>query len=135
MAAKREGKVTAETTTARRLVAYARVSTTKQADEGVSLEAQESKLRAYCLAFGFELVRLEVDAGLSAGTLDRPGLTRALATLEEGEADGILVVALSRLTRSVKDLGHLVERYFASGRWSLVSLGESIDTTTAAGRL
>lgn len=41
---------------------------------------------------------------------------------------------LDRLTRSVRDLGELVDRYFAS-RFSLLSLSDSIDTRTASGRL
>ena len=45
------------------------------------------------------------------------------------------MVKLDRLTRSVRDLGELVERYFAAGRWSLMSIGETIDTRSAAGRL
>jgi DNA invertase Pin-like site-specific DNA recombinase len=76
-----------------------------------------------------------VDAGESAKTLDRPGLQRALGTLKRGEADALLVVKLDRLTRSVVDLGSLVERYFAPGKAALLSVGEQIDTRSAAGRL
>lgn len=42
-------------------------------------------------------------------TLDRPGLERALAMLKPGKADALLV-KLDRLTRSVVDVGTLVER-------------------------
>lgn len=55
--------------------------------------------------------------------------------LRAGQADAILVVKLDRLTRSVRDLGELVERYFATGRWALLSVSEQIDTRSAAGRL
>lgn len=55
--------------------------------------------------------------------------------LTRGQADAILVVKLDRLTRSVRDLGELVERYFAPGKWALLSVGEQIDTRSAAGRL
>jgi DNA invertase Pin-like site-specific DNA recombinase len=81
-----------------------------------------------------ELVAVFADAGLSAKSLDRPGLTSALALLEAGAAAGLLVVKLDRLTRSVRDLGELVDRYFAS-RFSLLSVSDSIDTRTASGRL
>jgi DNA invertase Pin-like site-specific DNA recombinase len=80
-------------------------------------------------------VEIVVDAGASAKTLNRPGLERSLAMLRSGEADALLVVKLDRLTRSVRDLGELVERYFAGDRWALLSVGEQIDTRTAAGRL
>lgn len=126
---------TSEPRTATRVIGYVRVSTEKQADEGISLDAQRSKLRAFAQLFGLVLVRIEEDAGLSGATLDRPGLRRALAALESGMAEGVVVVALSRLTRSVRDLGDLLEGYFASGRFALLSVGESIDTRSAAGRL
>jgi len=44
-------------------------------------------------------------------------------------------VKLDRLTRSVVHLGHLVEEYFADGESALLSVGEQIDTRSAAGRL
>ena len=48
-----------------RLIGYVRVSTEEQAREGVSLDAQESRLRAYVEAHGGELVALERDEGVS----------------------------------------------------------------------
>jgi len=116
-------------------IAYLRVSTDKQADRGVSLDAQRAKLKAYAELCELDLVEIIVDAGQSAKSLDRPGLQRALAMLNAGEADALLVVKLDRLTRSVVDLGTLVERYFAPGRAALLSVGEQIDTRSAAGRL
>ena len=113
---------------------YVRVSTEQQADEGVSLDAQRTKLHAYAVAMDLELVAVFEDAGRSAKSLDRPGLQAALGALEHGPASGLLVAKLDRLTRSVRDLGELVDRYFAS-RFSLLSVSDSIDTRTASGRL
>jgi len=118
-----------------RVVGYVRVSTERQADEGVSLDAQRAKLRAHCAAHDLELLSVEADEGLSAKTLDRPGLQRALAMLREHQADALLVPKLDRLTRRVVDLGLLIETYFAEGRWALVSVADQIDTRTAAGRM
>ena len=118
-----------------RTIAYLRVSTDKQADRGVSLDAQRSKAKAYAELYDLELVEVIVDAGESAKSLDRPGLQRALAMLKKGEAEALLVVKLDRLTRSVVDLGSLVDRYFAPGKAALLSVGEQIDTRSAAGRL
>ncbi len=118
-----------------RTVAYIRVSTDKQAEHGVSLDAQQAKIEAYASLYDLEVVELVVDAGVSAKTLRRPGLTRALRMLDDGEAEALLVVKLDRLTRSVRDLGELVEGYFASGRSALLSVSEQIDTRSAAGRL
>lgn len=92
-----------------RVVGYLRVSTEKQVDEGISLAAQREKLVAYATAMDLELVALVEDAGVSAKNIKRPGLERALAVLDDGGADGLLVAKLDRLTRSVRDLGKLVE--------------------------
>lgn len=119
---------------ATRVVGYIRVSTEGQADSGVSLEAQRAKLAAYAVAMDLDLVAVHLDAGLSAKTLARPGLQAALAALDSGEVEGLLVAKLDRLTRSVRDLGDLLERYFAT-RFSLLSVADSIDTRSAAGRL
>jgi len=61
---------------------YVRVSTEQQAGEGVSLDAQRTKLYAYAVAMDLDLVAVFEDAGLSAKTLARPGLQAALAALE-----------------------------------------------------
>ena len=108
-----------------RTVAYLRVSTDKQADRGVSLEAQRAKVESYAALYDLELVAIEVDAGESGKSLVRPALERALGMLRAGKADALLVVKLDRLTRSVRDLCDLVER----------SVGEQVDTRSASGRM
>lgn len=118
-----------------RTIAYVRVSTDKQAEHGVSLEAQQAKLAAYAQLYDLEIVETYVDAGLSAKTLERPGLQQALARLQAKDADALLVVKLDRLTRSVADLGRLIDTYFTPERAALMSVSEQIDTRTAAGRL
>lgn len=58
-----------------RTVGYIRVSTEGQANDGVSLEAQEAKIRAYCGLNDMELVEVYVDAGLSGKRAsNRPAL-------------------------------------------------------------
>src|SRR6266850_5433590 len=93
-----------------RTVVYVRVSTDKQAEKGVSLDAQQAKAKAYAELYDLDIVDVVIDAGLSAKTLARPGLERALGMLKAGKAEALLVVKLDRLTRSVADLGRLVER-------------------------
>jgi len=116
-----------------KVVAYVRVSTEEQASHGVSLAAQEAKLRSYCDLYDHELLEVIVDAGQSAKSLNRPGLQQALGMLKSGAAQGLLVLKLDRLTRSVRDLGELLEAYFQKS--ALVSIQEQCDTSTAAGRL
>ncbi len=115
-------------------IAYVRVSTEKQADFGISLEAQTEKIRAMTVLQGAELREIIVDAGESAKSLNRPVWERILEIVDAREIDAIIVAKLDRLTRSVRDLADLLERFNRNGV-SLVSVGESLDTGTAAGRL
>jgi site-specific DNA recombinase len=121
---------------ATRIILYCRVSTSDQADNGVSLEAQQAKLTAYAGVYDLDVVETITDAGESAKSLNRPGLQRALAKLHKGEADGLAVVKLDRLTRSVADWQSLIDGYFCerAGK-QLLSVSDAIDTRTAAGRL
>src|SRR5262245_37036893 len=98
-----------------RAVGYIRVSTDRQAQEGVSLDAQRARLKAHCVSQEIKLVDIVTDDGYSAKSLERPGLRAALRMLTDGKADAIVVVKLDRLTRSVKDLGHLCDTYFREG--------------------
>ena len=115
-------------------VAYIRVSTDKQADHGVSLDAQRAKVEAYAALYGLQLVEIVVGAGESASSLDRPGLQRALGMLRAGKAQALLVVELSRLTRQLRDWQDLVEHFF-SGRYTLFAVDQQVDTRTAMGRM
>jgi site-specific DNA recombinase len=119
-----------------KVIAYPRVSTDEQSEEGVSLQAQVARMRAYAELYGLEIVDVVEDAGYSAKTLDRPGLQAALARLKKGEVAGILIAKLDRLSRSVADWNHLISEYFGekAGK-QLFSVGDQIDTRTAAGRL
>ena len=117
-----------------RIVAYTRVSTQEQAEKGVSLDAQRARLEAYCVAQGWPAPELVTDAGVSAKSLERPGLDQVLAEVRRKKVDVLLILKLDRLTRSVADLAPLVKT-LERGGCQLVSLGESLDTTTAAGRL
>lgn len=111
-------------------IGYVRVSTDEQATNGISLAAQEAKLRAWATLHDVEIV-IEVDAGISAKTLKRPGLTRALAAVGKGT---ILVVAdLSRLSRSTRDTLTIAETLAKRGA-ELVSIKEQIPAGPA-GRL
>jgi DNA invertase Pin-like site-specific DNA recombinase len=117
-----------------RAIGYVRVSTDKQADHGVPLEAQEAKIRAMAVVQGAEIAELIVEGGESAKNLNRPGMERLLALVDQGKIQTVIIAKLDRLTRSVKDLAELLERFQKRGV-SLVSVAESLDTGSAAGRL
>jgi site-specific DNA recombinase len=119
-----------------KVIGYIRVSTEEQATDGVSLSAQRAKLIAYASLYELELVEIIEDAGHSGKTLDRPGLQQALAMIRKGQAGGLLIAKLDRLSRSVVDWNTLIDGYFGerAGK-QLFSVADSIDTRTAAGRL
>ena len=118
-----------------RAVAYVRVSSDKQAKNGLSLEAQDAKLRAMTTIREDELVGIIVDEeSAKPGSLKREGVQRVLAMVKAGEVDAVIVCKLDRLTRSIRDLAELLET-FEKHNVSLVSLAESLDTHSASGRL
>jgi site-specific DNA recombinase len=113
---------------------YVRVSTDRQAERGISLDAQAEKIRAIAVVHGTALAEMIVDGGESAKSLHRPGMARLLAMVDAGEVRTVIIAKLDRLTRSVKDLCTLLERFERRGV-ALVSVAESLDTSSAGGRL
>lgn len=116
-----------------RVVAYARLS--PRPDDGFGLDVQAEQMRAYATLYGLELIEVKTEPkNISGKSLDRPALQEALALLDGGLAAGLLVAKLDRLSRSVVDMGYLIEAYFEK-RFSLFSVGEQINTRTASGRM
>ena len=114
-------------------IGYVRVSTQGQAEDGVSLDAQEAKVRAWADLNGADDVVIFRDEGISGKRSDnRPGLQAALGAV--GKGDALIVYSLSRLSRSTKDTLILSETLLKKEA-DLVSLSERIDTTTAAGKM
>jgi site-specific DNA recombinase len=114
---------------------YARCSTDEQSRHGVTLQAQLERLRAYCAAMRpGEEVRVVMDEGVSAKSLDRPALKELLIDVRLGRVHTVVTLKLDRLTRSVRDLADLLDLFEKHGV-ALCSLTESLDTSTASGRL
>ena len=112
------------------MVACGRVSTE---DQALGKDLQTTKFTAYAVAHELELVKVFSDE-LSGKSMERPGLLEALRMLEAGQADGLLVTKLDRLTRSTADFEVLLERYFKPGRYELLTVDDAVDTRTAMGR-
>jgi DNA invertase Pin-like site-specific DNA recombinase len=114
------------------VLGYVRVSTDEQTGSGAGLEAQKRAIVAECERRGWEVVRVIEDAGYSAKDLKRPGVQEAMRTLEAGEAGGLVVAKLDRLSRSMIDFTALMATATKQG-WALVALDCAVDTTTPAG--
>lgn len=76
-------------------VAYCRVSTEEQANEGYSIEGQAQKLRAYAELHDLGEVTLVTDAGLSGKNMNRPGLQQIRSMVEAGHVSNVLLYRLA----------------------------------------
>jgi DNA invertase Pin-like site-specific DNA recombinase len=111
------------------VIGYCRLSK-DEAGGAAGLEAQRQTIEGEAERRGWS-VEWITDHGYTAGNLKRPGIQQALALLDAGEAEAIVVSRLDRLSRSVFDFAGLLER--ARGRWSVVALDVAVDTSTPAG--
>jgi len=119
-------------------IAYVRVSTEEQATEGVSLDAQEATLRAYCTMRGLELAEVVIDAGVSAGKplATRDGGAHLLDLVRRGKVQAVVTYKLDRLFRDASDCLQVTAAWDKAGvALHLVDLGgQSVDTSSAMGR-
>lgn len=113
-----------------RVVLYARSSTTK--DQKPELQIEE--MRNYCKASGFTVIKEIVDFGFSGTTDKRPGLVELNKLVKGRKADGVIVLKLDRLFRSLKHLITSLSEFEELGV-KFISVKDQIDMTTSAGRL
>lgn len=118
-----------------RVAIYVRVSTQEQAKEGYSVGEQTDRLRKFCEAHGWIIVKVYVDAGHSGANTDRPALQEMIEDMKAGKLDKVLVYKLDRLSRSQKDTLELIEDVFLPNNCDFESMTEKLDTSTPQGRL
>ena len=119
-----------------RVAIYVRLSEVRPGDEAISLETQEADCRALVERKGWEVAGVYRDAGRSAWAddRDRPAFTEMLAELEAGEVAGIVAWKQDRLGRRVTEVADLLDRCRQHSA-ALVTVTDSLDTTTPAGRM
>jgi len=117
-----------------RAVGYIRVSTEEQAREGISLDAQEDKVKKYADLHNLELVELISDEGKSGKDLNREGIQKVIFLRQERKVDHLIVYKMDRLTRRLLDLLTLIEEVFKPNKVQFHSITEKIDTATAQGK-
>ncbi|GEM_PF-414298 len=115
-------------------VAYCRVSTEEQAEEGFSISGQADRLRAYAELHELGPVTVIEDPGRSGKDLARPGLQQLLAMVEAGHVANVLIWRLDRLSRNLGDLILLADTFGRAGI-PLHSFTERIDLSSATGRM
>lgn len=114
-----------------RVAVYARVST---ANHGQDPTVQTRELREYCARRGWQLAGEFVDIGISGSKEKRPELDRLMAAAHRRQFDVVIVWKFDRFARSVSHLLRALETFQALGI-HFVSLSESLDTSTPAGKM
>jgi len=109
---------------------YARVST----NNGQSPAMQLRELREYCKRRGWTVAGEYIDSGVSGAKETRPELDKLMHDAHKRKFDAVVVWKFDRFARSVSHLLRALESFQALGV-SFVSLSESIDTSTPAGRM
>lgn len=120
---------------------YRRVSTEDQVREGFSLDAQRARIRAYCEAKGYALVREFVDDGFSGRTTNRPGFQELMRAARNGvSVDGrpvrigaVVVAKFDRLNRNLYEFLATM-REMQRHRVHFASVDETVDTRGPFGR-
>ena len=118
-----------------RVFGYASVSEREGLIINRELREQAEEIAAECerLALGLLQVVSEREPQKGHG-LTRPGLEYALRRILDGEAHGLMVCDLSRLTRSSAQLGAILQWFVTHDR-RLVAIAEEIDTAQHSGRV
>ena len=116
----------------RPLIAYLRVAPRERVGDRPGLDAQRELLGSAAADRDWDLIETHEDVR-SGRTLRRPGLRSALTACRAGEAEGIVVARLDRLTYSLLDLAELV-REAVEGGFTLISLSPDVDLSSDGGR-
>ena len=125
---------------ANRAIAYVRVSTSKQADDGNSISSQVNRIRAYAKMRGLKLLSRDVliDDGVSGGIplWDRPAGGMLLDRIEAGKCQHIITVKLDRLFRLVSDALETIDYLHSEdiGVHIIGLNGQALDTSSSMGR-
>lgn len=117
-----------------RVAGYCRVSTDAQGERGYGLESQRLLLDAEVERRDWTMHEIYIDVASGGSTKRRPELHRAIAALQSGEAQVLMVGKLDRLSRSLLDFANLMQQSQREG-WGIVALDIGVDTSTANGEL
>lgn len=119
----------------KRACVYTRVSTDAQGEDGkVSLPEQERMAKACIESKGWKYVGTYEDNGYTGRNTNRPALQEMLSAVRKGEVDAIVIFKLDRLSRRQKDTLTIIEDELLKNDVDLVSLRETLDTSTPWGR-
>ena len=117
------------------VVGYASVAWGSDRPSNEELRNQTDTIAVACGRRGLSLLEVVREWEPARGhALDRPGLGYALEKISAGEAAGLVVANLSRLTRSVPELGRVLE-WLSCSETRLIAAVPGLDTGDDGGRL
>ncbi len=93
-------------------VAYMRVSTEKQAEEGNGLDSQRRDIENYCRKNELVITDWYIDDGYTGANMDRPELQRLVSDCDRKRVGYVVAFKLDRISRSMVDGIYLIERVF-----------------------
>lgn len=93
-------------------VAYMRVSTEKQAEEGNGLESQKRDILDYCSKNELIVTDWYVDDGYTGTNMNRPELQRLVADCKHKRISCVVAFKLDRLSRNMIDGLYMIEKIF-----------------------
>jgi site-specific DNA recombinase len=118
----------------KRAIIYARVSSKRQADDGLPIESQLDRCRAKAVALGAEVVREFVDAGISGSTDKRPAFQEAINYCSLMNVDYLITWSSSRFARNLMDAGRY-KLVLKTYRTHLTYASSDVDVSTDDGWL
>ena len=80
--------------------------------ESASISNQRELLTSVCKANGWDIVEVYQDDGYTGLNMERPGLKKLFADVEQGLFNLVMTKDLSRLGRNYLQTGHLIEDFF-----------------------
>lgn len=107
-------------------VAYMRVSTEKQAEEGNGLDSQRRDIENYCRKNELIITDWYIDDGYTGANMDRPELQRLVSDCDRKRVGYVVAFKLDRISRSMVDGIYLIERVFLKNNVEFKCVHDSI---------
>lgn len=107
-------------------VAYLRVSTERQAEEGNGLDSQKRDIKAYCEKNDLLIADWYIDDGYTGANMERPALQRLISDCTAKKVKCVVAFKLDRLSRSMADGINIIEKVFMPNNVQFFCVHDSV---------
>ena len=118
----------------KKVIGYCRVSSEIQKLKDNSINNQKEYIKDYCERYGYELVDICVDEGISGLKNNRDGLNNLMDRVNKKECDVVVVYSLSRFGRKLKDIITWIE-LLNKNNVEFISIKENFNNNDVIGKL